>query len=214
MSQDEVLSAGESGNLRGLACCGMSAFGSESGKLVGVGGFVVNPSRLFHRFGDTRIVSRVAAIGIADARVGVGSEHMVRDSLQVGRNEVGAVSQIVVEIDWHLVETHHIALDVAQFGLFAEQEPRGRHAMLKRESLHGDGIVLIYYGLLAANDVEFNLIAAIGKEEVEKLAEHLSTLGIDVNGERAGALVQVESSEQPRQPEAVVAVQVAYENMV
>ena len=139
---------------------------------------------------------------------------MVRDSLQVGRNEVGAVAQIVVEIDWHLVETHHIALDVAQFGLFAEQEPRGRHAMLKRESLHGDGIVLIYYGLLAANDVEFNLIAAIGEEEIEKLAEHLSTLGIDVNGERAGALVQVESSEQPRQPEAVVAVQVAYENMV
>ena len=35
-----------------------------------------------------------------------------------------------------------------------------------------------------------------------------------MNGERAGALVQVESSEQPRQPEAVVAVQVADENVV
>ena len=170
----------------------MSALLGKLGKVVGVGGFVVNPRGLVKHAYEARRECRVAAVSITDAGVGGAGEHAVWDGVSLGGDVVFALAQIVVHVQRHVVKAHHLGVDVSQFGLFFKQEPHCGHAVLEWQSGDGDGVVLINHCLACAYDVELQVVTAAFEEEVEEVAEVLCSLGVDVYGESAGAAVQVE----------------------
>ena len=100
----------------------MSALLGKLGEFVGVGGFVINPGGLMKHAHEAWRKRRVAAIGVADAWVGGGGEQAVWHGVAFGSDEV--------HVQRHVVKASHLAVYVAQFGLFFKQETHGGHAVL------------------------------------------------------------------------------------
>ena len=214
MAQDEMSHTsltGNSGGLKGGAV--VSLVGLETQAVV-IGGLMVQPVHALDVADDAARELGIAAIGVADGRVGWRGELVVGDDETLGGHPVLTLSQGVHGIMRHPQALGLLAVDVAQLGLLGDNETHGRDAVQQGECGYRDGIVLVDNRLVGVDDVEAHLKGALAAKVVEHPREQVNAVLEGVNGEGIGAIEQRHGRYQPRQPEAVVTVEVADEDVV
>ena len=149
----------------------MSSEACFFGLVVGIGCFVVDYVDAFYGFGYEGVVDGVGAVGVAMRWHCGGGEPLVGHDSPVGQLVVGALFYGMALGDRHVVEVDHFAVDVAQFGFFAEYISHAGHAMVEGECLYDERFVFVDYGPFGLYDVEFQLIGAFAAEEIEDTLE-------------------------------------------
>ena len=103
---------------------------------------------------------------------------------------------------------------MAQLGFRTKQGARCRHAVLERKGGNGDCIVIVDDGLFGGDDIELQLKRHFATKVVHDVGELFSSVGKRVYGHCAGFAEQRHGGQQPWKSETVVAVQMAYENVI
>ena len=99
--------------------------------------------------------------------------------------------------------------------LFSEQEPVARHTVFQWESRHVEVLVRENQRrLLKVNRVNADVEFGVGDEKVDLRLEDVHEIGRHVEVDVGGAFVERQRREQSDQPEAVVAMGVADEDVL
>lgn len=214
MAQDEVphpCLAGDSGSLEG--CAVLALVGLKSQALI-IGCLVVQPVHTLDVADDAPRELGVAAISVADGRVSRCGELVVGDDYTLGGDPVLTLPQGVHGIVRHPHALGFLAVDVAQLGLLGDEKAHGGHAVQQWKRGHCHGIVLMDNRLVGVDNVEAHLKGALAAKVVEHPREQVNAVLEGVYGQGVGAFQQRHGRYQSRQTEAVVAVQMADEDVV
>lgn len=193
----------------------MEVFCGERFVAGAVGGIVVEQIDVLQQLGVLRHHEGVGKVGVAARGIGWGSELAVRNHLPVGGGEILSALDAGDGVVGDAILLDAFALDVAVTGLLLEQEPVTRHAVVERKGGDLHEVVFEDRGRkFAADGVEEDVEVPVLHEEVDLRLEYRFQIGRYVEVEVVAAVVERQGREQAHQPEAVVAVGVADEDVV
>ena len=180
-----------------------------------VGGIVVKqvhaPQKvriLHHRTG-------VGEVGVAAHRGRRGGKHLVGNHPAVGGGEVSPTPNPLDLRARNAVLLDALGNDMPTAHLFSEQEPVARHTVFQWESRHVEVLVRENQRrFLSVDRMDADFEFGVGDEEVDLCLQDVHEIGRHVEMDVGGAFVERQRREQPDQPEAVVAVGVADEDVL
>ena len=116
--------------------------------LRGIGAFVIEHRHVFYSFIQVGQIARIAAVGITAGCVGWLHQPAVGHDVALGCRPVSAVLDVVDLRERNAVIVYHVATDVRQGGLLAEDVATAGYTMAQRHRLYGDGMVFVNHFLL------------------------------------------------------------------
>ena len=213
MAEDETPYPCGSGYASGLSRRGVTARSGLCGKVVGIGGLVVEDVDTADIVGHGRIVDSVGAIGVAGRAIGRGGETVVGDDSAVGSDVVGAMPDILKAADGDILETDHVAAQMTGLGLLGELKAGTGHTVVERKGLDRNGMIFKNDGTGRRDYVVVDLKRCLAAENGHDLSQDAGALIEGVDGEGAAFFVKGKSGQQTGQAEEVVAVEMGYEDM-
>lgn len=215
MSQQQLAGIARFGELGRLPCGGMVVLVGQLLVPFAVGGVVIEQVHILKQLGVLHHRTRVAEVGVAADGIRRGGQ------LHVGNHPTvsgGKVSPTPNPFDFRTrdaVFLNALRDDVPTALFLAEQEPVARHAVLQRKGRHIKMLVRENQGwLLTVNRVDVDAEFGVGDEEVDLRLEDIHEIGGYMEVDVGGAFVERQRRKQSDQPETVVAVGMADEDML
>ena len=170
---------------------------------------------VLHEFAIIGAWQCVAAVCVAARWVCILCQAAVGYGLAIGSGEVGTVLDSLAHVYGYIVEIHGIAYEMTPLWLLLEQESAAWDAVALWQGLHGYGVVLKDDLVLCRVDVveEYWVVHPLA-EEIELWLHQLFQHLVCIDVEWGGTSQKAESGHQSDEAEAVVTVQVRYEDMV
>ena len=180
-----------------------------------VGRVVVKQVHVLQQLSVLRHHKCVGEVGVAARGIGWGSELVIRDYPSVGGGEIQSVLDAWDGVVRDAILLDAFALDVAVARLLLEQKSIARHAVVQRKRGDLHEVVLENRGwLLTADGVDADVEVPVLHEEVDLRLQNRLQIRRHVEVDVVAAVVERQGREQAHQPEAVVAMGVADEDMV
>ena len=200
-------------------CClqggGVEVLAGERFVAGTVGGVVVEDVHVLQQLSILRYHKRVGEVGVATRGIGWGSELLVWDYPSVGGGEVLSALDARDGVVRDAILLDAFALDVAVAGLFLKQESVAGNAVVERKGGDLYEAILENHGRqLAADGVDADVEVPVLHEEVDLRLQNRLQIGRNVEVDVVAAVVERQGREQAHQPEAVVAMGVADEDVV
>ncbi len=215
VTQDKLTDVRHLGNLCRLEGCAVTTLTRFYNIRVRVSGFVIEQIGTLDKGDNALGIERVAAIGILFAGTTRGGQQFVGNhltALRVGPVQPQGDAFIIGDRNLQLPTTVHQQMARTRFLL--EQEAAARHPMVQRDS--PDGQCRFVVDDLTPSGIERrkpHLHAQLGAEVLEERAENTFRVGGAMNDHFARALAQPQGRDESHQPEAMVAMQVAEQDM-
>ena len=147
--------------------------------------------------------------------VGRSGEHGVGEHTPVGSDIIRSFLYLFQPAQRYVEKFHHVAAQMQLLGLFTEDISHTWHAVAQRKGFYRKaGGFEHNLPFVGPHHIELKLIGTFTTEKVHDAAEHLHTLGKCMHGDRATLLLQRQGGKQTGQTETMVAMQMAYENVV
>ncbi len=203
---------GDAGSLGGR---GVVALAGAYGSLVGIGCLMIEPVDPLDLAGERRGEHRVGAVGIAYGRIGRGGQHVVYENAAVGSGIIGPTLDVVKFRYRNFKEFHHIATQMAGFGLFAEDVAHAGNTVAQRYGLDRESRQVEHrLAPRGVYHVKLQVERPLAAEKIHYLAENLHSVGKGMEGHGAPLVLKGECGKQSREPQAVVAVEMGDEYVV